>query len=259
MVSVGSKTAISAVRILIACAAVFTVSVARGATRIELNGEWQFRTDTPGQGEQLGWSKQAPPDTETVRVPHTWNIGRYDDYEGTAWYFKTFDLSEDLRAKHVELHFGATFYKARVWLNGTEAGEHQAGHTASFFDVTPALKRANFLAVEINNQPTVESIPGWAMKLHASQNLWYDWWHYGGIVRDVWLSVNEPALIRRQEIRVKVEGRAASVNDRIFLEKFFRRPGPVELVVEGSPPEGSPAVATAGKSLTLGPAKTHAK
>src|SRR2546428_725230 len=124
MVSVGRKTAISTVRILIACAALFAVSVARGATRIELNGEWQFRTDPSGQGEQLGWSKQAPPNTETVRVPHTWNIGRYDDYEGTAWYFKTFDLSEDFRAKHVELHFGATFYKARVWLNGTELGEH---------------------------------------------------------------------------------------------------------------------------------------
>jgi len=258
MVSVGRKTAISAVRILIAWAAVFAVSVAWGATRIELNGEWQFRTDPSGQGQQLGWSKQAPPNTETVRVPHTWNIGRYDDFEGTAWYFKTFDLSEDFRAKHVELHFGATFYKARVWLNGTELGEHQGGHTAYFFDVTPALKRANFLAVEINNQPTVESIPGWAMKLHASQNLWYDWWHYGGIVRDVWLSVNEPALIRRQEIRVKVEGRTASVNDRIFLENFSRRPIPVKLVVKASPPEGSPAVATAEKSLTLARGKTDA-
>ena len=37
-----------------------------------------------------------PGDTETVNVPHTWNIGKYDDYEGTAWYFRTFEADEAL-------------------------------------------------------------------------------------------------------------------------------------------------------------------
>jgi beta-glucuronidase len=231
----------------------FHAPAAWSSTRLDLNGDWQFRTDPAQEGEQTGWSKAMPAGTETVRVPHTWNIGKYEDFEGTGWYFKSFEVPEELRAKHLELHFGATFYQSRVWLNGLELGGHEGGHTAYFFDVTAHLKRANFLAVEINNQPTVESIPGWALKLHASKNIWYDWWHYGGIVRDVWLSVNEAALVRRQQIHSKVEGSAANLSDRVFLENTSRQPLPVKLLVKALPPEGGPAAATTEKTLTLLP------
>ena len=232
--------------------------LAWGATRVDLNGAWQFRLDPQKQGEQQAWSAKLPGDTETVRVPHTWNIGKYDDFEGTAWYFRSFQVPDELRAKHVELHFGATFYRSRVWLNGVELGAHDGGHTAYFFDVTPHLQRVNFLAVEINNQPTKESIPGWALKLHSSENVWYDWWHYGGIVRDVWLTVNEPQLIRRQEIRTRVDGQSASINDRIFLESFARKAAPVKLMAKAYAPSGGPAVATAEQTLTLSPGKQDA-
>jgi beta-glucuronidase len=228
------------------------------STVVGLNGEWQFRTDPSKQGEAQGWTKELPAGTETVRIPHTWNLGKYDDYEGTAWYFKIFSLPDELRAKHLELHFGATFYKSRVWMNGVDLGGHEGGHTAYFFDVTPHLKRVNFLAVEINNQPTTQTIPGWAMKLQASRNPWYDWWHYGGIVRDVWLSVNETALVRRQQIRVKVEGQAASVTDRVVLENFGKKVLPAKVTLKAWPPEGSPAVGTAEQILTLQPGPQEA-
>ncbi len=116
------------------------------SSKISLHGPWQFRLDPQNQGEQLGWTSRAPSDTETVNVPHTWNVGKYDDYEGTAWYFRTFTLPADARAKHVELHFGATFYKAHVWLNGAEVGSHEGGHTEYWFDVTLQLSDTNYLA-----------------------------------------------------------------------------------------------------------------
>lgn len=166
-------------------------STAIASSRLDLNGEWQFKTDPAKQGERQGWMGQLPAGTETVRVPHSWNMGKYEDFEGTGWYFSTFEVPDELRSKHVELHFGATFYKSRIWLNGKEIGGHEGGHTEYFFDVTPYLARLNLLAVQINNQPTSQSIPAWALKLHSSQNVWYDWWHYGGIARDVWLAVHE--------------------------------------------------------------------
>jgi beta-galactosidase/beta-glucuronidase len=79
------------------------------STRIDLNGEWQFKTDPAKTGEDQGWKNQIPAGTQTVRIPHTWNIGKYEDFEGTGWYFKTFEIPDELRAKRVELHFGATF------------------------------------------------------------------------------------------------------------------------------------------------------
>ena len=228
-------------------------AISLASTRIDLNGEWQFRTDPSKSGEQQGWASRAPEGTETVRVPHTWNIGKYEDFEGTGWYFKTFEVPDELRGKGVELHFGATFYRSRVWLNGKEVGSHEGGHTEYYFDVTPLLARTNFLAVEINNQPTAQSIPGWAMKLHASKNIWYDWWHYGGIVRDAWLAIHEPALIRHQQIRATIEGAAANVTARVFLEYSGKKPLAAKLVLNALPPNGRPAAATAEQVLNLAP------
>lgn len=59
------------------------------STRVDLNGSWRFRIDRNEEGETQGWNTTLPPGTEVVRVPHTWNVGKYDDYEGVAWYFRT--------------------------------------------------------------------------------------------------------------------------------------------------------------------------
>src|SRR5215216_5377582 len=62
----------------------------QGSARPDLNGEWRFRTDAAKRGEAQGWPAQPPADAEMVRVPHTWNVGKYEDYEGVAWYFRSF-------------------------------------------------------------------------------------------------------------------------------------------------------------------------
>jgi hypothetical protein len=226
---------------------------AHGSARHDLNGGWLFHTDARKQGEAQGWHKSAPAGSETVSVPHTWNVGKYEDYEGTAWYFKSFAAPEELLGRHVELNFGATFYRSRVWLNGVELGGHEGGHTAYRFDVTGRLRRDNFLAVEIDNMPTAQTIPGWALRLRGGDNIWYDWWHYGGIVRDVWLSASGEALVRRQQIRVKVLGNDAEVTTRVFLENFSRKPVPARLLISATPEGGGGVVNTAQMNVTLRP------
>ena len=104
---------------------VFVAMLAIGlvaSTRVELNGSWRFRIDRNEEGEAQGWDRTLPPGTEVVRVPHTWNPGKYDDYEGVAWYFRSLELSPAIRGQQVELHFAATFYESRVWLNGKLLG-----------------------------------------------------------------------------------------------------------------------------------------
>src|SRR5215213_1225023 len=164
---------LSALAPLVLC--LLFASPAQGSTRHDMNGPWQFHTDASKQGEAQGWARRVPAGSETVRVPHTWNVGKYEDYEGTVWYFKSFTVPEELLGRHVELNFGATFYRSRVWLNGVELGGHEGGHTAYRFDLTGRLRRDNFLAVEIDNMPTAQTIPGWALRLRGGDNIWYDW------------------------------------------------------------------------------------
>ena len=74
--------------ICLLCASVTSARPAMGATKINLNGDWQFRVDPKEQGQPEGWWKTLPDSTETVGVPNTWNVGKYEDYEGIAWYFE---------------------------------------------------------------------------------------------------------------------------------------------------------------------------
>ncbi len=223
--------------------------------KVDLNGGWQFRTDPKSEGESLGWFKTIPAGTESVRVPHTWNIGKYDDYEGVAWYFRTFDPPALTPQKHVELHFAATFYLSRIWVNGAEAGKHEGGHTEYFFDITKLLKPGqNTIAVELDNRPTETSIPNLALKLKPGGNIWYDWWHYGGIVRDVWLAENEGVLIRRQQIRSELDlsNHSAGVYDAVYLENSGAKPQKLTIASHLSGPDGSD-IASKPRLITLTP------
>ncbi len=236
----------------------FAFSVALGAaqagaaTRIALDGPWEFRLDTKVMGFRQRWQLTPPGDTETVTLPHTWGVGRHDDYLGTGWYFKTVTLP-DPRPKHLELHVGAAFYRAHVYFNGSEVGVHEGGHTSFFFDVTPLVRRENVIAIEVGNQPSRATIPGWALRLSGSGNVWYDWWPYGGLVRGAWLVAQDRAAIRRQEIRGKVDGDSATVTARVFVEGFGGVPEPLEIRTRILAPATGKVVAEATRPVTAGP------
>jgi beta-glucuronidase len=204
-------------RILLGTIISLIVSVPLMATtRVDLDHDWSFRTDPEQIGETANWQNHPPVHADSVNIPHTWNMGRHDGYLGKAWYFKTFDmpgLSPDL---HVKLYFGATFYSARVWLNGIELGTHVGGYTAYSFDITRHLQRTNYVAVEVDNRIGATTIPGLAQR--GEDRAWYDWWDYGGIVRDVWLTLGGPVQVQRQQIRSQIGEDGAVIEDHIFLE-----------------------------------------
>jgi hypothetical protein len=220
------------------------------ATRLDLNNDWSFRTDPEQKGEIAGWQRQAPSGTASINVPHTWNLGRHDGYLGKAWYFRTFEMPMQSPDLHVELHFGATFYSARVWLNGVELGKHEGGYTAYSFDITPHLQRTNYLAVELDNRIGAATIPGLAMR--GKDDAWYDWWDYGGIVRDVWLTLGNPIEVHRQQIRSQIDPGGAIVADRVFLENNLKQTVKLSVLATAFGPDNQPA-AHESQSVALAP------
>lgn len=192
---------------------------AAATTRIDLDGPWRFRTDPNNAGLSAGWPAEAPEGARSVTVPHTWNLGQDQAFDGVGWYFRSFVASADLAGRHVELNFGATFYKSRVFVNGVEVGGHEGGFTAYHLDVSKLIRPGeNRIAVAIDNRPGFATIPGYAMRLQASGNVWYDWWRNGGILRDVWLSVADKGQIRQQVIRSSLAADKASVRTRVTIE-----------------------------------------
>jgi beta-glucuronidase len=211
---------------------------AAASTRTDLDQDWSFRADPDGSGESSGWSRAVPADTESISVPHTWNIGGLHDYLGVAWYFRRFEYPQPDPHAHVELHFGAAMSSAVVWLNGKKIGAHDGGFTGFSFDITRYLSRMNVLAVRIDNRPGIATIPGFAERGAAGAR--YDWWTYGGLVRDVWLSTTGRAWIDRQSIRSSLMTDGATVRDRIVVKSAFTRSTRVTLRVTAQDSKNRP-------------------
>ena len=117
-----------------------------------------------------------------------------------------------------------------------EVGRHEGGFTAYSFDVTPQLRAVNLLVVRLDNRAGMATIPGVAAR--GGSEAVYDWWPYGGLVRDVWLTSTGPAWVRRQSIRTEQDGGAgARVHDRIFLGSTLARGTGVTLRVTAFGPD----------------------
>jgi len=170
------------------------------ADSFALSGEWSFAVDPDEVGEKEGW---AAPDFDDsgwtlVTVPHTWGVmEEYVDYDGVAWYRRTFIPSAGMQDAHLRLRFEAVFYLARVWLNGQYLGAHEGGYTPFEFDVSGIVQPGveNVIAVQVDNKRASDRIP-----VNPSRQWSFDWWNYGGIVRDVSLEVTSRAFIARQMV-----------------------------------------------------------
>ena len=66
----------------------FTPGIAQRDT-ILLNQKWQFSIDSNGIGIKDEWFEKTLPQSNTVNLPHTWNIDSLNqNYYGWAWYQK---------------------------------------------------------------------------------------------------------------------------------------------------------------------------
>ena len=181
-------------------------------TAVDLTGPWYFAPDPGARGESLGW--HAPPANwkgekplpasggwEAVTVPHCWSVDpRYGD-TGKAWYRRSFTLAKPAPNTRYRLEFDAVFNRARVWINGKFAGEHEGGYTPFALDASPHLvpERQNLIAVEVDNSWSMETIPG-ARPGNRPQDQLYPWWNYGGITRPARIIAHPAVHVVNQKV-----------------------------------------------------------
>ena len=130
----------------------------------------------------------------TMNVPGDWNsqVEKLSLYEGTIWYKRSFSVSPK-NDKQYLLYFAAVSYEAHVYVNGKKVGMHRGGFTPFQFDVTALLKDGeNFVVVKADNTRKKEAIPTIAT----------DWWNYGGITRDVYLTELPKTYIRDYKVQL---------------------------------------------------------
>ena len=86
---------------------------------VELDGMWKFKT-----GDNLSWKDPRFEDQKwaNIFVPAFWETQGYTDYNGFAWYRKSFYANDDLAKKRLVLAMGRIDDIDEVYLNGKLIG-----------------------------------------------------------------------------------------------------------------------------------------
>ena len=118
-----------------------------------LDGTWQVIYDHDNKGRTLNLQHRenfyACEDLEQITVPACLEEFK-QDYEGVAWYGKTFTLPPDWQEKTIRLHFEAVNYRAEIWVNGEAAGAHEGGYIGFELLIDDLLTESeNFIAVRV--------------------------------------------------------------------------------------------------------------
>ncbi|MCM1302935.1 MAG: glycoside hydrolase family 2 protein [Lachnospiraceae bacterium] len=158
-------------------------------TRIYLNREWEFT---------------GPQGTVTVDIPHTFVETGYNCFDESCYqmegcYRKTFLTEPAWAGKEVLLTVDGAAHCAEVYCNGQKTASHGNGYTAFTVDLSPYLnfEGENLLEIKVDSRETL-NIPPFGKVI--------DYMTYGGIYRDICLTVKEKEHIADLFVRTDAVG-----------------------------------------------------
>jgi len=172
---------------------------------LPLDGLWRFRLDPQDVGREEQWFAADADRTAwaEIGVPGLWEQsdvpGAAPDYDGVAWYARTFQVPPHWQGRKIVLHVGACDDEAWAYVNGELVGEHLAkDHPETAWeepfesDVTARIRweADNLLVIRVNDT-------------HGG----------GGIWRSVYLRAEDPdkAPPGPGEVEIKAKGPEAQV------------------------------------------------
>jgi len=246
------RKTIYALCLLITCSTFFSFSAnsdSNQRVRFSINkNEWKFKREEVKNGFK---PSLADNDWLSVTIPHDYNggsdgvnndifKGRFDkkdadkrmQYTGPGWYRTKLNIEEKYKGKRVFIEFEAVSLEAKIWVNGKEVGMHQGGYTAFSFDITDYIQfgKPNILAVRADNTNNPKIAP-WMKDEKQAFPFSFDYGIYGGIYRDVWISITDPVKIEKVFNTPVIGGQApASVTIETRVKNYSKKGKEVELV-----------------------------
>ena len=148
-----------------------------------LNGLWDYaiRPKESGMPEQWDGEILVPFAVESSLSGVMQTVGP----EQVLWYHTAFEVPESWSDDQIVLHFGAVDWRAEVWINGIQLGQHEGGYDGFSFDLTPFLKEGNQELVVKVWDPTDHGPQPRGRQVSNPRGIWYT--AVTGIWQTVWL------------------------------------------------------------------------
>lgn len=165
--------------------------------RIYLNDEWVFFPFW----KDTCISTSAVAEGEKIRLPHmpallSYNYPNLQNYEKVCGYVRMLTVPEDFSEKEIWLTFEGVGHTSQVYINGQSAARHFCGYTAFSVNITPYIHFGceNRICVKVDSRENPQ-IPPFGSGT--------DFLAFGGIYRDVYIEIKDPAHIEDVFIRTK--------------------------------------------------------
>ncbi|MBN1756955.1 MAG: hypothetical protein JW863_01470 [Chitinispirillaceae bacterium] len=162
----------------------------------DCNDAWTFFF--AGDDSSFGYAADGPPDsgTSSVTLPHVFPANPSDSVpaSGFGWYFRDITVSDLNPEEEVLLDFKGVCLYGEVFVNGTRVHNGTFAYLPFSVNLTPYVQSGNKarIAVRVDNRLIPGRIPDDRAK---------GWWIYGGIIREVSLSILPAQRIRRTMLR----------------------------------------------------------
>lgn len=173
-------------------------------SKIYLNDSWQFSP----QFDEKYFDTDYSSDMLEVRIPHSCTEVPYNHfseniYQMLSVYRKSVFAPDSWRGKRILLTFEGIGHYAEVHLGGKLIGTHSCGYTAFTLDISNALvyNTENSLLVKVDSRENL-NIPPFGNVI--------DYMTFGGIYRDVYIEVKEPAYIEDVFAEATFSGKISS-------------------------------------------------
>ncbi len=150
---------------------------------LNLNGLWNYAVAPLSAGGVTNFDGQilVPFPIESALS----GVMRRLDENSVLWYQRRFRVPAEWTGKRVRLHFGAVDWRARVFINGREIGQHRGGYDAFTFDITDCLKRAGDEEIRVAVMDPTEGDQPRGKQSRKPEGIFYT--PASGIWQTVWL------------------------------------------------------------------------
>lgn len=166
---------------------------------IELNGQWNFTKllDAGLTQDEAVAAELDDSSWQKISLPHTFNFNDYNSsnyYQGITCYRRILRLDHTcFDRKMLYLEFDGANTVAKIYINGTFAGQHKGGYSSFRINITDHVNfdAENLIAVLVDNSPT---------NYIAPINGQGDFTKMGGLYRTVRLIAAEPVHIALEDL-----------------------------------------------------------